>query len=505
MRLPRRVPWKDLSELEQVCGWVYTEENDLDAKRLAVNRLAAWKASVPLPHALESAHAILSVVLEDGTSTMSSSYLLLRMSYASALIRLVNGLVDPLQLGAYARSINSIAQQLGLPTWFVELRHAATHEDLPSLEVLRDAAREAMVWLLHNYFLPTLNPSMPSSAPAHALRPLEPLLKQYKMLMKATTRDATLRVTYRSEITKLMRDIERWIAEAKVASASAVGGVDFGWADPQDEGNSDEEDAREKWALDRLSAVLIQRGMLVPLSRKKRLSPGQTALVLPRSLVLIWSPLLSQLRNLHPSIPLHLVSAIVAQLSRPAAASDANAAFQSETVSLAEDGPKTDRSYDLCLASWAKWLVDDCTSSPSEADEAEDIRDAIIVRIVTVLGPVLTASSSSKAVAALLHALSAERPSLATALSLLSRDSSQISLLPQAWEDGTVMNLMESRLNTLLALSGPNGRRGTEDVAMDESGGAEKGKVLQLPAGWRKLSERDGWRPAPVGMYIDCW
>lgn len=64
------------------------------------------------------------------------------MSYAASIIRLVNGLVDPLQLGAYARSIASIAQQLGLPAWLVELRHAATHEDLPSLEVLRDAARE---------------------------------------------------------------------------------------------------------------------------------------------------------------------------------------------------------------------------------------------------------------------------------------------------------------------------------------------------------------------------
>ena len=66
------------------------------------------------------------------------------MSYSSAIIRLVNGLVDPLQLGAYARSIHSIAQQLGLPPWLVELRHAATHEDLPSLEVLRNAAREVL-------------------------------------------------------------------------------------------------------------------------------------------------------------------------------------------------------------------------------------------------------------------------------------------------------------------------------------------------------------------------
>ena len=54
-----------------------------------------------------------------------------------------------LQVGAYARSIAAIAAQLGLPAWLVELRHAATHEDLPSLELLRDAAREVVV-------LPTL-------------------------------------------------------------------------------------------------------------------------------------------------------------------------------------------------------------------------------------------------------------------------------------------------------------------------------------------------------------
>lgn len=68
----------------------------------------------------------------------------LRQTYATAIIRMVNGLVDPLQSGAYARSIAAIAAQLGLPSWLVELRHAATHEDLPSLELLREASREVI-------------------------------------------------------------------------------------------------------------------------------------------------------------------------------------------------------------------------------------------------------------------------------------------------------------------------------------------------------------------------
>jgi ribosomal biogenesis protein LAS1 len=70
--------------------------------------------------------------------------------YAAALVRLVNGLVDPLQLGAYARPIASLAQQLELPSWLVELRHASTHEDLPSLEVLREGVRQVgpNIWFL---------------------------------------------------------------------------------------------------------------------------------------------------------------------------------------------------------------------------------------------------------------------------------------------------------------------------------------------------------------------
>lgn len=95
-----------------------------------------------MPHALESTLSLLVVITQDHSVKAQGVQLSLRQSYSSAIIRLVNGLVDPLQFGAYARSIASIANQLGLPSWLVELRHAATHEDLPSVELLREAARE---------------------------------------------------------------------------------------------------------------------------------------------------------------------------------------------------------------------------------------------------------------------------------------------------------------------------------------------------------------------------
>lgn len=238
--------------------------------------MSAWKAITALPHALESSLALLTVILQDNTQPLSSG-LCIRQSYATAIVRLVNGLVDPLQQGIYARSIGSIAAQLGFPSWLVELRHAATHEDLPSLELLRDGAREvspclyksigvsfyleSMSWLLHNYFLPTLNPSTTPQASrgrSAPLRSLGPILKQYRRILKIITRDASLHMQYQAEILSIQREVERWLSEAKVAAEVASGGLAWNVND----------ESKERSTLDKLCGELMEKGILVPLSKK---------------------------------------------------------------------------------------------------------------------------------------------------------------------------------------------------------------------------------------------
>lgn len=46
-----------------------------------------------------------------------------------------------------------LARNLNLPASFVEIRHAATHENLPSLAVLRTATSRALHWLWSNYWV----------------------------------------------------------------------------------------------------------------------------------------------------------------------------------------------------------------------------------------------------------------------------------------------------------------------------------------------------------------
>lgn len=58
--------------------------------------------------------------------------------------RFVNGLVDVEQKQEYAKSIYLLADKIGLPRTFVDIRHQATHSQLPSIPVLRKSCNEVI-------------------------------------------------------------------------------------------------------------------------------------------------------------------------------------------------------------------------------------------------------------------------------------------------------------------------------------------------------------------------
>ncbi|KAG1757964.1 Las1-like-domain-containing protein [Suillus lakei] len=484
MRLPRRVPWANISELDQLCSWVFMDESDLEAKQFAINRLSAWRAVTALPHALESTLSILTARLIDTFETSQNfSRLSLRQNYAVAIIRMVNGLVDPLQAGAYARSIASIAAQLGLPSWLVELRHAATHEDLPSLEMLREAARESMTWLLHNYFLPTINPSAPSRpSTATPLRPVAPLLKQYKTLLKLVTRDASLRKQNQPDIDAIMRDIERWLAEAKLAADFAADA--YGW-DTIDGNDVEQEDPREKWALGRLCDALIEKGALVSLSQKRRNLPSDE-FIPPHSSLVLWTPLLAHTHTYHPTFPSVLTTRIVENLlyERP------NTGFDMDVVSFEIDDSQNDPSYHLALAKWAAWVIK--TYDNSQENGELSLRKNVIVLLASTLAPGKTEGVKKiEVMAALLGAVSSGFMELQKASDMLLSATHPL----QSQGDLTVMN---ERLHSLISL---------DDESQKYINDPDSAPTISLPAqasdisGWRLLDHHGGWKSCPIGVY----
>ncbi|KAI1214897.1 Las1-domain-containing protein [Annulohypoxylon truncatum] len=125
------------------------------AKQHAVSRVSMWMQRGGCPHLVESTALLMAAILSDLHETRaranSSSYAL-RAAYSAAFSRFVTGLLDSQQDKQRKMSMYTVAKTIGLPATFVELRHQATHEQLPSLLKLRTAARKALVWIWDYYW-----------------------------------------------------------------------------------------------------------------------------------------------------------------------------------------------------------------------------------------------------------------------------------------------------------------------------------------------------------------
>ncbi|KAJ3081646.1 rRNA-processing protein las1, partial [Quaeritorhiza haematococci] len=166
-RLPRSVPWTSTAEWEQVYSWLYAPPEFPHLYELGIKRVKAWASRGKVPHAIDATAAFLEITLRDrlpgskygnvigvlgGVGSLSEYET--RLLYSMAFVRFINGLVDPLQRGQYATSIYGHAETLNLPSWFVDLRHACTHDaHLPSLPLLRSGCIQALDWLHSNYWL----------------------------------------------------------------------------------------------------------------------------------------------------------------------------------------------------------------------------------------------------------------------------------------------------------------------------------------------------------------
>lgn len=53
--------------------------------------------------------------------------------------------------------MHSIAEEIGLPDWLVDLRHEATHANLPSQDTLRAGVEVSLSWLRKEYWEAQVN------------------------------------------------------------------------------------------------------------------------------------------------------------------------------------------------------------------------------------------------------------------------------------------------------------------------------------------------------------
>lgn len=64
----------------------------------------------------------------------------------------VTGMTDSQQDGLHKKSMYHVSREVGIPASFVEIRHEATHGELPPLVIFRRAAERSLDWLYNEYW-----------------------------------------------------------------------------------------------------------------------------------------------------------------------------------------------------------------------------------------------------------------------------------------------------------------------------------------------------------------
>ncbi|KAL5343128.1 Las1-like-domain-containing protein [Aspergillus crustosus] len=144
-------PWRTQTDLLAVRGQFYpaAEYDGPDLRAQACATVGAWKIRGNLPHPIEATALLTDAILHD--DAQKNSVFSIRATYSAAFCRFVTGLVDSKLYGA-RKSMFGRAMDLGLPASFVELRHEATHRELPSLTVLRESTARSLSWLWDFYW-----------------------------------------------------------------------------------------------------------------------------------------------------------------------------------------------------------------------------------------------------------------------------------------------------------------------------------------------------------------
>ncbi|KAB8343225.1 hypothetical protein FH972_022815 [Carpinus fangiana] len=148
-------PWAWPSELPEIRSVIYRTGPNAppaeDKRQKAVNLMEAWKLRGRLPHAMDATCLLLNAILNGQNSGVTP--LSARSVYAVAWARFVTGFCDIGKNAAISKSMFKVAHEIGMPEYFVELRHDIAHQGLPSMQRLAQAAEEGMAWLWTHFWV----------------------------------------------------------------------------------------------------------------------------------------------------------------------------------------------------------------------------------------------------------------------------------------------------------------------------------------------------------------
>eukprot|EP01029_Cantina_marsupialis_P017111 TRINITY_DN3845_c0_g1_i1.p1 TRINITY_DN3845_c0_g1~~TRINITY_DN3845_c0_g1_i1.p1 ORF type:complete len:569 (-),score=137.79 TRINITY_DN3845_c0_g1_i1:75-1781(-) len=147
--IPKVTPWSSFDEWKSVFRDLFHE--DSSNRQNGIETIEMWRCRGRVPHAVNVSAQIIEAQSNDASGFFSEYQM--RLSYSMILVRMVNGIVDSQQKGERAQSILKLAESIDFPSWLVDQRHAATHNELPSISILREAMSTGLKWFYDRYWM----------------------------------------------------------------------------------------------------------------------------------------------------------------------------------------------------------------------------------------------------------------------------------------------------------------------------------------------------------------
>ncbi|XP_034133021.1 uncharacterized protein LOC117586838 [Drosophila guanche] len=144
-------PWKSTAEFKEAYTLIFGKNATSSQLRMALSMIRIWKLrrGSLCPAAALATAVIVRAQLDDKKDDVN-----LDKIYAHAIMRFFNFMSSTVQ-GHNWISMYDKAQELGLPSFVVDIRHKCSHgTEMPPVNLLRDAAEICLQWLQQNYWLP---------------------------------------------------------------------------------------------------------------------------------------------------------------------------------------------------------------------------------------------------------------------------------------------------------------------------------------------------------------
>ncbi|XP_055685791.1 uncharacterized protein LOC129791590 [Lutzomyia longipalpis] len=147
--------WKNKLEFKRVYEGIYRRNADTATKRKSLIRMKIWKSRLMTltPSSILATLSILEVSVKDAEKGINDQDL--RAMYSTALVRFLNYIHSSTRS---TKSFYSVAKDLGLASFVVDLRHLCSHgQSMPSLKIFRQTFTYCLKWLKSFYWEPQLH------------------------------------------------------------------------------------------------------------------------------------------------------------------------------------------------------------------------------------------------------------------------------------------------------------------------------------------------------------